>query len=71
MEGGKLKIAYKGEFKSLVYYFDSTFKGEDFETAFLNRKRLTIGKYIWSYDYLYKLYRSPDGKYILIERYFE
>jgi hypothetical protein len=66
----KFKKVYKGELKSLQLFFNNSFKGENFETAFKNRKRLRISDKIYSYDYIYILYRSPDGKYVLFERIF-
>lgn len=64
----KFKQLFKGNIKDLRSFFDQTCKGEDFDNAFMNRKRLRIKQYIDSYDYMYKLYRSADGKYVLFER---
>lgn len=66
----KFKMVYKGKLKSLKLFFDRTYIGEDFETAFKNRKRLRIKDKIYSYDFIYILYRSPDGNYVLFERIF-
>jgi hypothetical protein len=67
----KFKKAFKGDLKSLKIFFDKTYKGEDFVTAFNNRKRLRIKDKILSYDFIYILYRSPDGEYVLFEREFD
>lgn len=64
----KFSQLFKGSIKDLRLFFDKTCQGEDFDTAFKSRKKLRIKQYLDSYDYMYKLYRSPDGKYVLFER---
>jgi len=74
MTDGKIKIAFKGTLMEVKKYFDSTQKGETFDNAFRqhkNKSTLMIGKQIDSYDFLYSLYRSPDDKFVLTERYFD
>jgi hypothetical protein len=64
----KFNMAFKGDIKDLMFFFDNTYKGEDFETAFKNKRKLRIKQQIYSYDLIYILYRSIDGKYVLFER---
>ena len=73
MPDGKFRIAYKGTYRGVKKYFNETQKGETFDFAFhrcKNKSHLLIGKQIDSYDLLYSLYRSRDGKFILTERCF-
>ena len=68
----KFKIAMKGSLKEVKEYFDLTYKGETFKSAFhqhKNIKNLKVSTRISSYDYLYSLYRSPDLSFVLIELY--
>lgn len=67
----KFSKPFKGSIIELKEFFNSNYKGEDFDIAFQGKKKLKIGQNISSYDSLFMLYRSLDGKYVLFERQFE
>jgi hypothetical protein len=67
---GKYKEAFKGNLKNLIMFFNSNYPGEDFNTAFKGRKRLRTKEQLYSYDFIYILYKSSDGKYVLFEKQF-
>ncbi|HAF30184.1 MAG TPA: hypothetical protein DCG75_14175 [Bacteroidales bacterium] len=56
---------YKGKLNELISFFNASQIGETFENAFQGRKSLKVGEEIISYDFIYKLYRSSDGLYVL------
>lgn len=56
---------YKGKLKELISFFNASQQDETFENAFQGRKRLKVEEEIFSYDFIYKLYRSKDRLYVL------